>query len=123
MIIARKVFGVLLWAFSLWLLFTSLKPLMFQLRQTQDLEAALADPVFFLPIGASVLGILGGIMILAGWPFGAGMGLLGAIIYAVYGLGILVLGGDEAMWFPKLVCAGLAAILALGAFRLPRRLN
>ena len=56
MTIARRVFGILLWGFCLWLVISSLKPLMFQIRQTGDWEAALYDPVYYLPLAGAGLG-------------------------------------------------------------------
>ena len=120
MTIARRVFGILLWGFCLWLVISSLKPLMFQIRQTGDWEAALYDPVYYLPLAGAGLGVLGGLVILAGAPGGAVLGLLGAVIYFIYPTGILMHGFGQEMWFSKYVNAGIESVLALGALRLPR---
>ncbi|MBB35466.1 MAG: hypothetical protein CME88_04315 [Hirschia sp.] len=121
MILARRIFGFALWGLSLWLLIQSLRPMMFQLRQTADIGAALQDPVYFLPLGSAVLGVIAGIVVLLAAPAGAMLGMVAATVYAVYGFGAMVMGGGQEMWFPKLVNASLMAVLALGAARLPRK--
>ncbi len=121
MSVARRFFGLILFALSVWIAWQIIPAIRFIAVQTGALGEVIQDPVFLLPLTATALGALGGLVAVFRLPGGGLLGTIGALVYILFGIATLMAGGDQSMWLPKLVFGSQLLVLALAVLRLPRK--
>ena len=118
----RRIAAVLLIATSAWLLYQTREHLggAADAQLLDRVMASLGNLNFILPAVGSVLGLLGGMLVLLGGPAGAAISMIGGLVaagFAVYA-GRPFWTSESAIWYSEaaigvvmLALAGTAAIL------------
>ncbi len=116
----RRIFGLCLLVTSAWAIWQTAITLHFVYRVTGNLDGAFLDPVYLIPLVAGGLGMLGGVLAALNSWGGGSLGLISAFVFALFGIAVLIGGGNEGMWYPKIVLSGLIFVLAAGVLRIRR---
>ena len=117
----RRIVGMSLLCVGAWLLWRTFQALSFEVARTGNRDVALMDPVFFLPLMAAGASVIGGFFAAQNWPTGGIFGLIGAVLMALFALLVTILIGNQDIFLPRMIDAGLLSAHVLLLLRMPRK--
>lgn len=116
-----RLSGIFLVLIAAWIAKGSIDAIQFQQAQTGTLDGVFADPVYVVPLTASGLAGIGGLLAVLNINRAFTLGTTGSALYGVFGLLILAAGAQSSLWAPKLAVCALMLVFCIGILKFRRQ--